>query len=131
MVAGTYGRGVWRKNLGAGDCVDFTDLTIDSFLDWNGSPVCFNITVTSGGTLNITGSVVMAYRAQITVESNGLLILDGELIENGKITVEDGGKLEISNNGLLILNYEDQLMIESGGELEIESGEIRINTNIY
>ena len=73
----------------------------------------------------------MAYRAQITVESNGLLILDGELIENGKITVEDGGKLEISNNGLLILNYEDQLMIESGGELEIESGEIRINTNIY
>ena len=56
LVAGTYGRGVWRKNLGAGDCVDFTDLTIDSFLDWNGSPGCFNITVTSGGTLNITGA---------------------------------------------------------------------------
>ena len=62
MVAGTYGRGVWRKNLGAGDCVDFTDLTIDSYLDWNGSPVCFNITVASGGTLNIAGSVLMAYR---------------------------------------------------------------------
>ncbi len=73
----------------------------------------------------------MAYRAQITVESNGLLIIDGELLENGNITIEDGGKLEISNNGLLILNYEDQLLIESGGELEIESGEIRINTNIY
>ena len=65
------------------------------------------------------------------MESNGLLILDGELLENGNITVESGGKLEISNNGLLILNYEDQLLIESGGELEIESGEIRINTNIY
>lgn len=73
----------------------------------------------------------MAYRAQITMESNGLLILDGELLENGNITVEDGGKLEISNNGLLILNYEDQLLIEFGGELEIESGEIRINTDIY
>lgn len=131
IVAGTYGRGVWRKNVGVGDCVDLTEVTISTSMEWNGNSVCANVVIASGGTLTIKGTTIMSYRGMITVESNGVLEIDGGEVENGKIIVEDGGELEISNGGMVHLNYADHLEIETGGILHIISGGTSINTTIF
>jgi flagellar basal body rod protein FlgF len=72
----------------------------------------------------------MSYKSEITVQSNGTLKVNGGEIINGKIIVENGGTLEISDDGVIDLNYYDHLEIKSGGVLDIISGEIHTSSII-
>ena len=125
LVAATYGRGVWRTNLGEGYCYDDTPLIISTITTWlDNREVCSDIVVASGGTLIIQGTTTMSYKSEITVQSNGTLKVNGGEIIKGKITVENGGRLEISNEGVIDLYAYDHLEIKSGGVLDLISGEI-------
>ncbi|MEN8157266.1 MAG: hypothetical protein ABFS10_09950 [Bacteroidota bacterium] len=130
LVASTFGRGIYRTNLGKGYCYDDTPLTINTSTTWTtDSEVCSDVIIASGGTLTVHGIATMSYKSVITVESNGILKIEGGEMINGKIIVENGGRLEISDDGLIDLNYEDHLEIQLGGELDISSGEV-LNSSI-
>ena len=127
LVASTFGRGMYRTNLGDGYCYDDQNpLTINSTTTWTSdNECCSDITISSGGTLCIEGKTTMSYKSSITVQNNGLLKIDSGELANGKIIVQSGGRLEILDDGVIDLNYGDHLQVNSGGTINITSGEIR------
>ncbi|PID92535.1 MAG: hypothetical protein CSA96_02845 [Bacteroidetes bacterium] len=127
LVASTFGRGMYRTNIGEGYCYDEENpITISSTTSWaNDSEVCSDITVSSGGTLIIQGTTTMSYLSTIVVQNNATLRISGGKMINGKIEVRPGGHLEIVNNGILKINLEDDLEIAEGGQFDITLGEVQ------
>jgi hypothetical protein len=129
LFASTFGRGMYRTNLGVGYCYDQNPLTISSTTTWSSdNEICSDIIIASGGTLNLQAMLIMGYNSTIIVQNNGLLKINAGELVNGKIIVQNGGSLEIINGGIVEINYEDNLQIEIGGTLQIVSGEILINS---
>ncbi len=122
LVVSTYGRGIWRANLGEGHCYNSTLLNINSDTTWGtDNEVCSDVNVNSGFTLKITADIVMSILGVVTVKSNATLEIDGGEIRNGFIEVEDGGELIIKNNGKVILNNSE---LEIEGTMDFPYGEI-------
>lgn len=126
LVVGTYGRGIYRTNLGEGYCkTTGNPIIIENSVTWStDSEYCEYIIVPEDGHLTISGKATMSFESTITVEEDGILKIDGGEIINGNIIVEDGGILQLVDNGKIFQNYEDELSIESGGILDILEGEI-------
>ena len=123
LVISTYGRGIWRTNLGDGYCYDSTPLNINSNTTWStDNEVCKDVNINSG-TLKVTADIVMSFKSIISVKSGATLELDGGLIKNGNVVVEDGGDLILKNNGKIKLNN-SELEVENGGEMTFSEGEI-------
>ncbi|VAW22827.1 hypothetical protein MNBD_BACTEROID01-1947 [hydrothermal vent metagenome] len=126
LVVSTYGRGVWRANLGEGYCYDSTPLNINSNTTWStDNEVCSDVNVNSGYTLKVTADIVMSFKSVITIKSGGTLKIDGGKIKNGSIVAEDGGELIIKNNGRVKLNN-TILEVENGATMDFPYGEIDI-----
>ncbi|MCK5822887.1 MAG: hypothetical protein KAG95_02725, partial [Bacteroidales bacterium] len=87
--------------------------------------LCQNLTVQSGAILTITGAVIMPKQAIITVKTGSKLIVTGGKITNANIIVESGGELKLENNGICVLNDNDNLTIDNGAEFNFVSGEIK------
>lgn len=121
----TYGNGIWETDLplcfktGSG-------IEISNTQSWVGTrTLCDNLSIVSGGWLTINGTVYMEYSKEITVFSGGTLELFGE-IKNADITVKNGGTLNITYDGKLILDPDDNITVETGGILNYYYGTIEI-----
>lgn len=87
--------------------------------------LCGHLTVQSGGKLTITGNLIMPYSANVTVNSGSELIIDGGKLVNSNITINNGGKLTIKNNGTVVINN-DQVTINTGGLFDLLYGEVQV-----
>ena len=70
----------------------------------------------------------MDYSTQIRVKGSSTLKISGGSIKNGYIVVEQGGTLNIENNGEIILDHEDHFIINDGGILNLDHGIIDVDT---
>lgn len=87
--------------------------------------LCGHLTIQSGGELTITGNTIMPYSANVTVNSGSELIIDGGKLVNSDITINNGGKLTIKNNGKVVINN-DEVTINTGGLFDLLYGEIQV-----
>ncbi len=126
LVIATYGRGIWKTDLGTlGYCYNSSPLNINLNTNWStNNEVCNDVNINSGK-LKITANITMSYKSTISVKNGATLEIDGGLIKNGKIVVENGGDLIIKNNGKIKLNN-SSLEVKSGGEMTYSKGEIDI-----
>jgi len=126
LVVSTFGRGIWRANLGEGYCYNSTPLTISSNTSWStDNEVCSDVTINSGATLTVTANITLSFKSTVTVKSNSTLTMDGGEIKNGKFIVENGGTLIIKNNGKIKLNN-SELDVQIGATLDYSYGEIDV-----
>jgi len=124
LVVSTYGRGIWKTNLGEGYCYNETPVNINSNTTWGSdNEVCSNVYINSGFTLTVTADIVMSFKSIIIVKSGGILEIDGGEIKNGNIVVEDGGEIIIENNGKILLNN-STVDVKVGGTVNFDYGNI-------
>lgn len=124
LVVSTFGRGIWRANLGEGYCYNSTPLSITSNTTWStDNEVCSDVVINSGATLTVTANITLSFKGTVTVKSNATLTVDSGELKNGKVVVENGGNLIIKNNGKIKLNNSD-LEVQSGATLDYPYGEI-------
>jgi hypothetical protein len=133
LVVSTYGRGIYRANLGGGYCeyIDNENILINSNTTWDTDMViCKDILIGPGATLTVSSNILLSFLSTITIMSNSSLIVDGGTIENANINAQQSnGHLKIDNGGSIIVNYNDDISIGGNATFEIDSGEI-INTTI-
>jgi len=70
----------------------------------------------------------MDYATTIRVEDSSILTVSGGSVKNAYIYVEEGGTLNIENNGQVILDHEDHFIIYDGGTLNLNYGIIDVCT---
>jgi len=108
-----------------GNCRQITPLLgdiITTSQTWNtNKTISNNVIIPSGVTLTITATAYFSTYT-ITVRCGGELIVSGGTIDDGNLVVQ--GKLTIQNNGKIILGSYDNLDIELGAEFDIYEGEI-------
>ena len=85
---------------------------------------CGNIVVTNNAILTITAQLTMNPAAKIIVQNGGTLIVDGGIIINAKVDVQNSAKIQLLNNGTLYLKQMGNLNVELGAEAEIDYGRI-------
>lgn len=133
LVVSTYGRGIYRANIGGGYCeyIDNENILINSNTTWDTDMViCKDIVIGPGATLTVSSNIILSFLSTITIMSNSSLIVDGGTIENANIIAQQSNShLKIDNGGSIIVNYNDEISIGGNATFEIDSGEI-INTTI-
>ena len=113
-------------NISLNSSLSSSPLIVSNNQTWSSyTSLCQNLTVQSGATLTITGAVIMPKQAVITVKTGSKLIVTGGKITNANIIVESGGELKLGNNGICVLNDNDNLTIDNGAEFNFVSGEIK------
>ena len=123
----TYGYGIW-ESIRLPLCYEIgSDQYITSNQTWSDTRIVCSDIIIDGATLTITGSVTMDYSTTIRVEDASTLTVSGGLIKNAYIVVEEGGTLNIENNGEIILDHEDHFIIDVGGILNLDYGIIDVN----
>jgi phage gp45-like len=65
------------------------------------------------------------YTGIITVQNGSELIIDGGKLVNANITVQNGGKLTLRNNGTIVLNN-DAVTVNAGGLFDFNYGDIQV-----
>ena len=102
----------------------FLDITIDSYVVSTGEhlPVHYRYHVVNGGTLVITGTTNLHYLGSISVDSGGVLIVDGGIIENAELDLASGSKLIVRNNGKIVKKSGLLFSAPVGVLVDIESG---------
>ena len=91
----------------------------------NSNNLLFNhVRIADGGVLTIKGYMVCHSNTILTIEEGGELIVDGGILSNVRIIMNEGGRITLRNNGHIIMR--------SGGKLEkglvtVESGTISTN----
>ncbi|MBE9466969.1 MAG: hypothetical protein IMY72_01455 [Bacteroidetes bacterium] len=113
-------------NISLNSSLSSSPLIVSNNQTWSSyTSLCQNLTAQSGAILTITGAVIMPKQAVITVKTGSKLIVTGGKITNANIVVESGGELKLENNGICILNDNDNLTIDNGAEFDFGSGEIK------
>ncbi|MDR0206087.1 MAG: metallophosphoesterase family protein [Bacteroidales bacterium] len=91
---------------------------------WNtNKTITNNIVVPLGVTLTITATAFFS-TYKITVKCGGKLVVSGGTIDDGNVIIQGGGKLILSNNGIISLGNYDNLEIHLGAEYDVGLGEI-------
>ena len=80
-----------------------------------------NFTIGKGATYSVDKQLIVEKDVIITVEDGGLLTVDKELLNDGKIVVKNGGTVVV-NEGGCIMAYDQ----EDGGTLSLEGGNLLI-----
>jgi len=76
--------------------------------------------------LTITATATVLPNYTITIQNGGKLILDGGIIDDGNIVVQNGSEIVITNNGKILLGSYDNLDIQLGAIMNNTYGEISI-----
>lgn len=80
-----------------------------------------SFTIGKGATYSIDRQLILADGVTITVEDGGVLIVDNELLNNGKIIVKNGGTV-IVNEGAYVMAYDH----DAGGTIALDGGNLVI-----
>jgi photosystem II stability/assembly factor-like uncharacterized protein len=104
MVASTYGRGIWRTNLGMGYCEKSeTPLEIDTIRAWDTEQqVCSDVLIKSGAELTVRSAAYLPYNASLVVQTGAKLIVDAAKLTVGSFVVEEGGEVIRLNDAEII-----------------------------
>ena len=78
-----------------------------------------------GGQLNITGSLTFPSHRKIVVWENGILNINGATLNNARIVVKPGGKVNITNGATINLRDTKSLVVPKGARLNISQGVIK------
>ncbi|MCK9311972.1 MAG: hypothetical protein M0P26_06815 [Bacteroidales bacterium] len=76
--------------------------------------------------MTITATATVLPNYTITIQNGGKLILDGGIIDDGNIVVQNGSEIVITNNGKILLGSYDNLDIQLGAIMNNTYGEISI-----
>ena len=77
-----------------------------------------NSSLTVNNILNLLGDI------EITIDNGGLLLIDGGVITNAKISFSNGGKVEIKNGGKLVMRTGVNFVAPTGVMVDIKNGNI-------
>lgn len=78
-----------------------------------------------GGQLNITGNLTFPSHRKIVVWENGTLNINGATLNNARIVVKPGGKVNITNGATINLRDTKSLVVPKGARLNISQGVIK------
>ena len=112
LLASTFGRGVWE-----GDLVPAVK-TIQTTSTWASPTLYTDLIIPSGITLTISSTVNIARGRKITVQSGGVLNVDGTITNDcengwtGSIHVEPGGILNLKANANITFIENGKILID-------------------
>lgn len=78
-----------------------------------------------GGQLDITGNLTFPSHRKIVVWGNGTLNINGATLNNARIVVKPGGKVNITNGATINLRDTKSLVVPKGARLNISQGVIK------
>ena len=78
-----------------------------------------------GGQLDITGNLTFPSHRKIVVWENGTLNINGATLNNARIVVKPGGKVNITNGATINLRDTKSLVVPKGARLNISQGVIK------
>ena len=78
-----------------------------------------------GGQLDITGNLTFPSHRKIVVWENGTLNINGATLNNARIVVKPGGKVNITNGATINLRDTKSLVVPTGARLNISQGVIK------
>jgi len=108
LVVSTYGRGIWRTNLGEGFCQSNETVEIDGDVEWSENiEVCSDIVVKTGSKLTIKSNVMMPFSSSIVIQPNATLVVDSAKVVTGHIIVEEGAQSDMLNGGTITEIYSE------------------------
>jgi len=82
--------------------------------------LCGDLIINS--TLTVKSTVTMPNHSEIVIQNGGKLIIDGGHIINGNIIVNNGCNLTIKNNGVVDVDFNDELDIKYGATFNFDLG---------
>jgi len=89
--------------------------------------ICSDYSIEAGATLTISSQINVIEVSKITVKNGGTLIIDGGKLLDANIEVLSGGALIIQNDGKLRISRNGMLQINFGATLEQQLGYIEIS----
>ncbi len=112
------------QNTGEYGQVSFPVIMAGGALDENVSVLNHDLYVI-GNNVSITSSLTFAPHRKIVVWENGVLNIDGATLNNARIVVKPGGKVNINNGATINLRDAKSFVVPHGAQLEIEEGIIK------
>ncbi|MCK4661595.1 MAG: right-handed parallel beta-helix repeat-containing protein [Bacteroidales bacterium] len=106
MIISTYGRGIWKTELGCSDSQVTMEVTSDQ---------------TWVSDIKLCGGLEITNNATLTISSN-LNIPDDKdiIIDNGTLIIDDGGSIKDYNS----INWSGTMIVKNGGKLILKDGSI-------
>ena len=76
------------------------------------------------GNVTFTNAISVASHCKIIVWENGVLNIDGAVLDNARVIVKPGGKINITNGGVIKPRDKYPFVLSNGGQLKIAHGKI-------
>ena len=76
------------------------------------------------GNVTFTNTISVASHCKIIVWENGVLNIDGAVLDNARIIVKPGGKINLINGGVIKPRDKNPFVLSNGGQLKIDHGKI-------
>lgn len=83
-----------------------------------------HMVINPGATLTIKGDMTFYRGATMNIKNGGRLVVDGCLLNDATISFENGGKLEVINDGKIIPIDGENFSVPQGAYMRVETGSI-------
>lgn len=77
-----------------------------------------------GDNVTITDSLEFAPHHKIVVWGNGVLNIDGAILNNARIVVKPGGRVNVTNGAIINLRDAKSFVLPKGARLRVTNGKI-------